>query len=96
MIGANGSLTGYAGGLHNKRAAAQTGRTVSRSDLIDFCCLPPIWGASFLFMRVAAPEFGPFALIGLRSGLAACACGHYCWRVVAKRDGAGAGVSARS
>ena len=44
---------------------------MSRSDLIDFLLLAAIWGASFLFMRVAAPEFGPFALIGLRSGLAA-------------------------
>jgi drug/metabolite transporter (DMT)-like permease len=32
--------------------------------------LSAIWGASFLFMRVAVPEFGPFALIGLRSGIA--------------------------
>jgi len=44
---------------------------VSRSDAIDFLLLSAIWGASFLFMRVAVPEFGPFALIGLRSGLAA-------------------------
>lgn len=44
---------------------------MKRSDLIDFLLLAAVWGASFLFMRVAAPEFGPFALIGLRSGLAA-------------------------
>ena len=44
---------------------------MSRSDVIDFVLLSAIWGASFLFMRVAVPEFGPFALIGLRSGLAA-------------------------
>jgi drug/metabolite transporter (DMT)-like permease len=44
---------------------------LSRSDVIDFVLLSAIWGASFLFMRVAVPEFGPFALIGLRSGLAA-------------------------
>lgn len=44
---------------------------MSRSDAIDFLLLSAIWGASFLFMRVAVPEFGPFALIGLRSGLAA-------------------------
>ncbi len=44
---------------------------MSRSDSVDFLLLAAIWGASFLFMRVAAPEFGPFALIGLRSGLAA-------------------------
>ena len=44
---------------------------MSRRDVIDFLLLAAIWGASFLFMRVAVPEFGPFALIGLRSGIAA-------------------------
>ena len=44
---------------------------MSRSDVIDFVLLSAIWGASFLFMRVAVPEFGPFALMGLRSGIAA-------------------------
>lgn len=43
---------------------------MSRRDVIDFALLSAIWGASFLFMRVAVPEFGPFALIGLRSGIA--------------------------
>ena len=33
--------------------------------------LAAIWGASFIFMRVAAPEFGPVPLIGLRVGIAA-------------------------
>jgi drug/metabolite transporter (DMT)-like permease len=41
------------------------------SDLVDFVLLSAIWGASFLFMRIGAPEFGAFALIGLRSGIAA-------------------------
>jgi drug/metabolite transporter (DMT)-like permease len=44
---------------------------LSRADIVDFVLLAAIWGASFLFMRVAGPEFGPFALIGLRCGLAA-------------------------
>ena len=44
---------------------------MSRRDVVDFVLLAAIWGASFLFMRVGAPEFGPFALIGLRSGIAA-------------------------
>ncbi len=43
---------------------------MSRRDVIDFVLLSAIWGASFLFLRVAAPEFGPLALIGLRSGIA--------------------------
>jgi len=33
--------------------------------------LAAIWGASFIFMRIAAPEFGPIPLIGLRVGIAA-------------------------
>ena len=54
---------------------------MNRSDAIDFLLLSAIWGASFLFMRVAVPEFGPFALIGLRSGLAAlCLLPLLAWR----------------
>lgn len=33
--------------------------------------LSAIWGASFLFMRIAVPEFGPFPLILMRIGGAA-------------------------
>ena len=40
-------------------------------DRIELILLGAIWGASFLFMRVAAPEFGPFALVELRVGIAA-------------------------
>lgn len=40
-------------------------------DLIDFVLLAALWGASFLFMRIGAPEFGPVALIGLRVLIAA-------------------------
>ncbi len=35
-------------------------------DLVDLLLLAAIWGGSFLFMRVATPEFGPFAMAGLR------------------------------
>lgn len=43
---------------------------MSRRDVIDFVLLSAIFGASFLFLRVGVPEFGPFALIGLRSWIA--------------------------
>lgn len=33
--------------------------------------LAALWGGSFLFMRVAVPEFGPLSLIALRAGIAA-------------------------
>ncbi|WP_283149209.1 DMT family transporter [Silvimonas soli] len=38
---------------------------------IELTVLAAIWGASFLFMRVGAPEFGPVPLIALRVGIAA-------------------------
>ena len=44
---------------------------MTRRDLIELILLGAIWGASFLFMRIAAPEFGPFALVELRVGIAA-------------------------
>ena len=40
-------------------------------DLLDLLLLGAIWGASFLFMRVAAPEFGAVPLIAARVGIAA-------------------------
>jgi drug/metabolite transporter (DMT)-like permease len=40
-------------------------------DLLDLLLLAALWGGSFLFMRVAASEFGPLALIELRVGVAA-------------------------
>ena len=44
---------------------------MQRRDLQDLLILAAVWGGSFLFMRVAVPEFGPVALIELRVGLAA-------------------------
>lgn len=42
-------------------------------DLIDLLILAALWGASFLFMRIAAPAFGPIALVELRVSIAALA-----------------------
>jgi drug/metabolite transporter (DMT)-like permease len=44
---------------------------VGRRDVVELLLLAALWGGSFLFMRVAAPEFGPLALILLRVGVAA-------------------------
>lgn len=41
--------------------------------LAELTLLGAIWGASFLFMRIAAPEFGPLALIFIRTLVAALA-----------------------
>jgi drug/metabolite transporter (DMT)-like permease len=44
---------------------------VKTRDLLDLIALGAIWGASFLFMRVAVPEFGAVPLIAARVGIAA-------------------------
>ncbi len=35
-------------------------------DVVELIALAAIWGASFLFMRIAAPAFGPLALSAVR------------------------------
>ena len=40
-------------------------------DVIDLVLLAAVWGASFLFMRIGAPEFGVVALVQLRMLIAA-------------------------
>ena len=42
-----------------------------RQALSDFLTLSALWGASFLFMRLAANEFGALPTAGLRVGIAA-------------------------
>lgn len=41
------------------------------SDLLELLLLAALWGSSFLFMRTATPEFGAFALVELRTAIAA-------------------------
>ena len=42
---------------------------MTRSDVFDLLLLAALWGASFLFMRIAAPAFGPVPMIELRVGI---------------------------
>ena len=42
-------------------------------DFAGLAMLGALWGASFLFIRVAVPALGPFLLVELRVGLAAAA-----------------------
>ena len=44
---------------------------MSIASIIDFVLLAAIWGASFLFMRLAVVEFGPVATAALRVTIAA-------------------------
>jgi drug/metabolite transporter (DMT)-like permease len=40
-------------------------------DVVDLVLLGALWGAAFLFTRIAVPEFGPVPLILVRVGVAA-------------------------
>jgi len=44
---------------------------MTHRDRLELLLLGTIWGASFLFMRIAAPEFGPIALVQVRVTVAA-------------------------
>jgi len=44
-------------------------------DFAGLLLLAACWSISFVFMRVAIPDFGPFVLVALRVGLAALALG---------------------
>jgi drug/metabolite transporter (DMT)-like permease len=44
---------------------------VKSRDAVDLLLLAAIWGASFLFIRIAAPEFGPVALVEVRMAVGA-------------------------
>lgn len=47
---------------------------------LELLLLGAIWGASFMFMRVAAPAFGPFALVEVRLGLGALVLLPFLWQ----------------
>jgi len=50
-------------------------------DAAELLLLAALWGASFLFMRVGAPEFGPLALVFVRAaGAAAVLLPLLAWR----------------
>ena len=72
VVGSDGSLTGYAGGLAAQdEAARDRGRAAGLArlrpaDLARLVTLAALWGASYLFMRYAVPYFGPATLIELR------------------------------
>ena len=44
---------------------------MKQRDLADLLLLAMLWGGSFLFMRIAVPEFGPFAMVETRAAVAA-------------------------
>ena len=46
--------------------AGADGDALRPRDVAELIALAAIWGASFLFMRIAVPEFGPVAIAALR------------------------------
>ncbi len=40
------------------------------ADILILLSLAAIWGASFLFMRVSTPDFGPVPLVAFRMTIA--------------------------
>jgi drug/metabolite transporter (DMT)-like permease len=44
---------------------------VQRRDTFDLLLLGALWGAAFLFIRIAVPQFGPIALVEVRVAIAA-------------------------
>ncbi len=60
--------------------AAQPAERPSWRTAIELTLLGAVWGGSFLFMRVAAADFGPFALVDLRLALGALILVPFFWR----------------
>ena len=44
---------------------------MTRRDIADLLLLAMLWGGSFLFMRITAPEFGPMPMVEMRVAVAA-------------------------
>jgi len=51
---------------------------------IELTILGAIWGGSFLFMRVAAADFGPFALVEVRLTLGTLVLLPFLWKARAQ------------
>jgi drug/metabolite transporter (DMT)-like permease len=60
-------------------SAAAAPRWLTLGELL---LLGAIWGASFLFMRVAAGSFGPFALVAIRLSLGGLVLLPFSWRTL--------------
>ena len=61
-------------------AAAPAADAASWRTPVELTLLGAVWGGSFLFMRIAAADFGPFALVEARLALGALALAPFLWR----------------
>ena len=51
------------------------------AQLVSLIALGAIWGASFLFMKIAVPAFGPSVMMGARIGIAAVTLTLVAWYI---------------
>ena len=65
-------------------AATQPADTASWRTPVELTLLGAVWGGSFLFMRVAAADFGPFALVEVRLALGALILMPFLWQARAR------------
>jgi drug/metabolite transporter (DMT)-like permease len=63
-------------------SSVSAGTAPRGSTLGELLLLGGIWGASFLFMRIAAGNFGPFALVAIRLSLGALVLLPFSWRAL--------------
>jgi drug/metabolite transporter (DMT)-like permease len=68
----------------NALVGVRSPATVAWLTPLELGVLGAIWGASFLFMRVAAKDFGPFALVEVRLALGALVLLPFLWRARAQ------------
>ena len=65
-------------------AATQPADTASWRTPVELTLLGAVWGGSFLFMRVAAADFGPVALVEVRLALGALILMPFLWQARAR------------
>lgn len=70
--------------MSDSTATAVPRPTTDWISLIELVALGAIWGGSFLFMRVAAPHFGPFPLVEMRIVLGAAILLPFLWQARAR------------
>jgi drug/metabolite transporter (DMT)-like permease len=68
-------------------AAAPVADVATWRTPLELTLLGAIWGASFMFMRVAAADFGPFPLVELRLAFGALVLTPFLWRARAQFTG---------
>lgn len=71
------------------RAGAATAASRDWRTPVELLLLAAIWGGSFLFLRIAAPKFGPVPLVDVRLALGALVLSPFLWQ--ARRQLAAAG-----